>query len=188
MSGYQGNEPFNDFIETVHIRTSFWNIFSPDVIITYHSNCRQIRVSLWWTGQNFLAVNWIISGFRIQYGEIVDRKDESGTITLKVISSGGSVYIITRERGTHRTDAILPFQIVVTKFLLWKILSCQLKFQKVIIVIVLEVLRVESNMVILCSSQSSKIEFVFSFRSLQRTQLVDLATYREGLYPLRQRP
>ena len=98
------------------------------------------------------------------------------------------MYIITRERGTHRTDAILPFQIVVTKFILWKIFSCELKFQKVIIVIVLEVLRVESNMVISCSSQSSKIVFVFSFRSLQRTQFVDLATYREGLYPLRQRP
>ena len=153
MSGYQGNEPFNDFIETVHIRTSFWNIFSPDVIITYHSNCRQIRVSLWWTGQNFLAVNWIISGFNVKYGKILHRKDESGTITLTVKSNGGSKYIITRKKGTYRTDAILPFQVVATKFMLWKIFYCELKFLKVIVVIVLEVLRVESNMVISYSSQ-----------------------------------
>lgn len=40
MSGYQGNEPFNDFIETVNIGIRFWNIFFPDVILTYDSRTR----------------------------------------------------------------------------------------------------------------------------------------------------
>lgn len=80
MSGYQGNEPFNDFIETVHIGTRFWNIFSPDVILTYDSRTRS---------------------FDIKYGEILDRKDGSGTITLAVKSKGGSMYIITRIKGVY---------------------------------------------------------------------------------------
>ena len=173
MSGHQGNEPFNDFIETVQIGTRFWNILSPDVILTYDSRTRsKLSSDMSFTLMNrskFLSCQ--LHHFRFWYK-----------------SKGGSMYIITRIKGTHRTDAILPFQIVVTKFILWKIFYCELKFQKVIIVIVLEVLRVESNTAISYSSQSSKIVFVFSFRGLQRTQLVDLAKYREGLYPLRQRP
>lgn len=80
MSRYQGNEPFNDFIETVNIGIRFWNILSPDVILTYDSKTRS---------------------FNVKYGKILHSKDESGTITLTVISSGGSVYIITRERGVY---------------------------------------------------------------------------------------
>lgn len=80
MSGYQGNEPFNDFIETVQIGIHFWNIFSPDVILTYDSKTRS---------------------FNVKYGKILHTKDESGTITLTVKSNGGSKYIITRKKGVY---------------------------------------------------------------------------------------
>lgn len=81
MSGYQENEPFNDFIETVNIGIRFWNIFSPDVILTYDSRTRS---------------------FNVKYGKILVEKDNNlGNITLTVESNGGSMYIITREKGVY---------------------------------------------------------------------------------------
>ena len=56
MAAYQGNEPYNDFIETVQIGIRFWNVCSPDVVLTYNSRTGR-KLSL---AMSFALKNWSI--------------------------------------------------------------------------------------------------------------------------------
>ena len=103
-SPFQPGEPPNPFIETA----SLGRLFCPeDVTLTYNTTSRSMfdfclirSVSFCPPFQMYLGFMWILLGYAVQNGRIVDRTGEPGvSTTLKIVSNGGHRYTVTRKRG-----------------------------------------------------------------------------------------
>ena len=104
MSGYEGDEPWNNVVEIARI-WKFGHVF-PIVTLRYDSSSglSLLMVSFFSRFQIYLDLSWILSGFDAQNGSItsIQRDNQTGCTTLEVVSNGGHEFVVKRRRGGGR--------------------------------------------------------------------------------------
>lgn len=103
-SRFQPEEPIIPFIETAYLGRLCFR--SPDVTLTYNTTSGSmfdfclISVSFCPPFQMYLRFMWILLGFTVQNGRIVERTAMHGvSTTLTIESNGGHRFTVTRVRG-----------------------------------------------------------------------------------------
>ena len=105
-SPFEPPEPIINFTETAYLGKLCFT--RPDVTLTYHTTSRSMfdfsRISDSFCSPfqmyMYLGFMWILSGFTVQNGRIVNRTAVHGiSTTLTIVSDNGHRFTVTRERG-----------------------------------------------------------------------------------------